>query len=76
VLFDAIADAAFPVLNNMEGRGSLRDIKEKSGAKAFIARREHIVMPLLTIQQYASSQIIAMKKSQAVDENCLMNTKN
>ena len=76
MLFDAIADAAFPVLNNMEGRGSLRDIKEKSGAKAFIAMREHIIMPLLTIQQYASSQIIAMKKSQAVDENCLMNTKN
>lgn len=30
VLFDAIEDAAFPVVNNMEGRGSLRDIKEKS----------------------------------------------
>ena len=29
VLFDAIEDAAFPVVNNMEGRGSLRDIKEK-----------------------------------------------
>jgi len=34
VLFDAIEDAAFPVVNNMEGRGSLRDIKEKSEAKA------------------------------------------
>lgn len=33
VLFDAIEDAAFPVVNNMEGRGSLRDIKEKSEAK-------------------------------------------
>ncbi len=33
VLFDAIEDAAFPVVNNMEGRGSLRDIKEKAGAK-------------------------------------------
>ena len=29
VLFDAIEDAAFPVVNNMEGIGSLRDIKEK-----------------------------------------------
>ena len=28
VLFDAIEDAAFPVINNMEGKGSLRDIKE------------------------------------------------
>ncbi len=33
VLFDAIEDAAFPVINNMEGRGSLRDIKEKADAK-------------------------------------------
>ncbi|KIA99400.1 phosphoenolpyruvate carboxylase [Flavobacterium sp. JRM] len=33
VLFDAIEDAAFPTVNNMEGRGSLRDIKEKSDAK-------------------------------------------
>ena len=30
VLFDAIEDAAFPVVNNIEGIGSLRDIKEKS----------------------------------------------
>jgi phosphoenolpyruvate carboxylase len=29
VLFDAIEDA-FPVVNNMEGIGSLRDIKEKA----------------------------------------------
>ena len=33
VLFDAIEDAAFPEVNNMEGRGSLRDIKEKSDAE-------------------------------------------
>jgi phosphoenolpyruvate carboxylase len=33
VLFDAIEDAAFPVVHNMEGRGSLRDIKEKADAK-------------------------------------------
>ncbi len=28
VLFDAIEDAAFPIVNNMEGRGSLREVKE------------------------------------------------
>ncbi len=28
VLFDAIEDAAFPIVNNLEGKGSLRDIKE------------------------------------------------
>lgn len=33
VLFDAIEDAAFSSVNNMEGRGSLRDIKEKTDAK-------------------------------------------
>lgn len=33
VLFDAIEDAAFADVNNMEGLGSLRDIKEKSAAK-------------------------------------------
>jgi phosphoenolpyruvate carboxylase len=33
VLFDAVEDAAFPIVNNMEGRGSLRDIKEKADKK-------------------------------------------
>jgi phosphoenolpyruvate carboxylase len=33
VLFDAIEDAAFPIVNNLEGRGSLRDITEKTEAK-------------------------------------------
>lgn len=33
VLFDAIEDAAFSSVNNMEGRGSLRDVKEKADAK-------------------------------------------
>jgi phosphoenolpyruvate carboxylase len=33
VLFDAIEDAAFPIVNNLEGRGSLRDISEKADAK-------------------------------------------
>lgn len=30
VLFDAIEDAAFPIVNNLEGRGSLREMKEKA----------------------------------------------
>jgi phosphoenolpyruvate carboxylase len=33
VLFDAIEDAAFPVVNNLEGRGSLRDINERAEAR-------------------------------------------
>ncbi len=33
VLFDAIEDAAFAVVNNLEGKGSLRDIKENADDK-------------------------------------------
>ncbi|ETN95429.1 phosphoenolpyruvate carboxylase [Zhouia amylolytica] len=33
VLFDAIEDAAFPVINNMNGRGTLRNLKEEAQAK-------------------------------------------
>ena len=33
VLFDAIEDAAFTVINNMDGRGTLRSIKEEAEAK-------------------------------------------
>lgn len=33
VLFDAIEDAAFPLVNNMEGKGSLRDVKERADTK-------------------------------------------
>ncbi len=30
VLFDAIEDAAFPLVNNLEGKGSLREVKENA----------------------------------------------
>lgn len=33
VLFDAIEDAAFPVVNNREGKGSLRDSRERADTK-------------------------------------------
>lgn len=33
VLFDAIEDAAFPIVNNMEGRGMLRSMKEEAESK-------------------------------------------
>ena len=32
VLFDAIEDAAFPVVNNMDGIGTLRSLKEKASS--------------------------------------------
>lgn len=34
VLFDAIEDAAFSIVNNMEGRGSIRDMKEKADQRS------------------------------------------
>lgn len=45
VLFDAVEDAAFPIVNNMEGRGSLRDIKEKADAKG---KKEELISFLET----------------------------
>ncbi len=33
VLFDAIEDAAFPIVNNMEGIGTLRSLKEKADSE-------------------------------------------
>jgi phosphoenolpyruvate carboxylase len=33
VLFDAIEDAAFPIVNNLEGKGSLLNIKERADAE-------------------------------------------
>lgn len=34
VLFDAIEDAAFSIVNNLEGRGSLRDMKENADQRS------------------------------------------
>ena len=45
VLFDAIEDAAFPVVNNMDGIGTLRSLKEKatSSGKLEVLREYHSV---------------------------------
>ncbi|MBD0831467.1 phosphoenolpyruvate carboxylase [Aestuariibaculum sediminum] len=37
VLFDAIEDAAFPIVNNMEGIGTLRNLKETSNSENKLA---------------------------------------
>lgn len=34
VLFDAVEDAAFPLINNLDGQGSLREVKEIAASKA------------------------------------------
>ncbi|NER13785.1 phosphoenolpyruvate carboxylase [Leptobacterium flavescens] len=53
VLFDAIEDAAFPVVNNMDGRGTLRSVKEEAEAKNKIKELQQYlerfkVRPVLT----------------------------
>ena len=53
VLFDAIEDAAFEVVNNMNGRGTLRNVKEEAEAKGAMNELrdflEHFkVRPVLT----------------------------
>lgn len=53
VLFDAIEDASFPIVNNMDGRGTLRSVKEEAEAKQKLAElkeylRKFKVRPTLT----------------------------
>jgi len=53
VLFDAIEDAAFPIVTNMDGIGTLRNIKEEAKAKAKVTELESYlnrfkVRPVLT----------------------------
>ncbi len=53
VLFDAIEDAAFPIVNNMDGRGTLRSIKEEAQAKGQLGElkeylRRFKIRPTLT----------------------------
>lgn len=53
VLFDAIEDASFSIVNNMDGRGTLRNVKEEAEAKNRVEElREYLkrfkVRPTLT----------------------------
>lgn len=53
VLFDAIEDASFPIVNNMDGRGTLRSVKEEAEAKQKVEElkeylRRFKVRPTLT----------------------------
>jgi phosphoenolpyruvate carboxylase len=84
VLFDAVEDAAFPIVNNMEGRGSLRDIKEKADARGkneeLIEFLENFnVRPVLTAhptQFYPGSVLgIINDLTEAIRENNLLNIK-
>ncbi|MEL4308369.1 phosphoenolpyruvate carboxylase [Joostella sp. CR20] len=80
VLFDAIEDATFPVVNNMDGRGTLRNIKEEAEAKNKIPElKEYLkhfkVRPVLTAhptQFYPGSVLgIITDLAKAIRENDL-----
>lgn len=84
VLFDAVEDAAFSIVNNMEGRGSLRDIKEKAEAKGKKAElveflEDFNVRTVLTAhptQFYPGSVLgIINDLTDAIRENNLLNIK-
>lgn len=84
VLFDAIEDAAFPIVNNMEGRGSLRDMKDKAEAKNRMpALRDFLktfnIRPVLTAhptQFYPGSVLgIITDLTEAIRKNDLLQIK-
>ncbi|HXJ98485.1 MAG TPA: phosphoenolpyruvate carboxylase, partial [Gelidibacter sp.] len=81
VLFDAIEDAAFPIVNNMEGIGTLRSLKEsvtannklellKKGLEEFKVR---IVLTAHPTQFYPGSVLgIITDLTEAIKENDLL----
>lgn len=84
VLFDAIEDAAFPIVNNLEGKGSLRDIKESAEDKGKLEELRRFlstfkVRPVLTAhptQFYPGSVLgIITDLTEAIKSDDLVNIK-
>lgn len=80
VLFDAVEDAAFPVVNNMEGLGTLRNLKESAeanGKKQLLQQylknfKVRIVLTAHPTQFYPGSVLgIITDLAQAVEEDNL-----
>ena len=81
VLFDAIEDAAFPVVNNMDGIGTLRSLKESASAEGKLdALREYleefkvrIVLTAHPTQFYPGAVLgIITDLTEAIKENDLL----
>lgn len=84
VLFDAIEDASFSTVNNMDGRGTLRSVKEEAEAKQKVKElRDYLqrfkVRPTLTAhptQFYPGSVLgIITDLAKAIQNNNLVNIK-
>lgn len=80
VLFDAIEDATFPVVNNMDGIGTLRNMREEAEAKNKVAElkaclEEFKIRPVLTAhptQFYPSSILVIITDlAEAIRKNDL-----
>jgi len=81
VLFDAIEDAAFPVVNNMEGIGTLRSLKEAAVSEDKLKQLKHyleefkvrIVLTAHPTQFYPGSVLgIITDLAQAIQKNDLL----
>src|SRR5690606_7115618 len=79
-LFDAIEDATFPVVNNMDGIGTLRNMREEAAAKNKVAElkaclEEFKIRPVLTAhptQFYPSSVLVIITDlAEAIRKNDL-----
>ncbi len=84
VLFDAIEDASFPIVNNMDGRGTLRSVKEEAEATQKVEElREYLrrfkIRPTLTAhptQFYPGSVLgIITDLDKAIQKNDLIRIK-
>jgi phosphoenolpyruvate carboxylase len=85
VLFDAVEDAAFPVVNNMDGIGTLRSLKEKAFSEKKLDKLRHyleefkvrIVLTAHPTQFYPGSVLgIITELSEAIKENDLTRITN
>ncbi|MDD7887904.1 phosphoenolpyruvate carboxylase [Flavivirga sp. 57AJ16] len=85
VLFDAIEDAAFPIVNNMEGIGTLRNLKETATSENTLEElkdyleefKVRIVLTAHPTQFYPGSVLgIITDLTEAIKENNLSNINN
>ncbi len=84
VLFDAIEDAAFPIIHNMDGKGTLRNTKEEAFAqnkkqalqRYLEAFKVKIVLTAHPTQFYPGTVLgIITDLTKAIEENDLINIK-
>jgi len=85
VLFDAVEDAAFPIVNNMEGIGTLRNLKESAVSNNSLEELQNyletfkvrIVLTAHPTQFYPGSVLgIITDLTQAIKDNNLSNIHN